>query len=224
MNRLALVAPLLLALVTGTTAAAQELNLAATSTARPSIVEVRTGVDHALLGELGYLRVLAFGDQQLFVGGDVAFPWARPDVQDHRLRATVGLPFGVEHWKLAAWLSPALRGTANSASTMTALAVDSRLAGGYYARRWFVAGELGLDWVAATHITFSDTYRTQVYSGARDGWYGLPGGTIYAGFQGGVSFSSFEVILRAGHPRSTALELQTFPFYLTLGVNVTLPR
>jgi hypothetical protein len=39
-----------------------------------------------------------------------------------------------------------------------------------------------------------------------------------------VSFSSFDVIVRAGHPRTTALEMQTVPFYLTAGVNVALPR
>ncbi len=58
----------------------------------------------------------------------------------------------------------------------TALGVDSRLTGGYYARRWFLAGEVGFDWLAATHITFSDAYRT-MYSDAKDGWYGTPGGT-----------------------------------------------
>jgi hypothetical protein len=222
MRRLALVSSAVLALAATTRASAQELNLAATSTARPSIVQARSGMDHAFLGEVGYRHVLAWGDQQFFVGGDVAMPWAKVDLRDYRLRATGGLPFGGQRWKLAGWLSPTVRGTENAASEMTSLGVDLRLTGGYYAPRWFIAGEVGLDWIAATHITFSDAYRTSVYSGARDGWYRTPGGTFYTGFHAGVSFSSFDVIVRAGHPRTTALEPQTVPFYLTLGVNVAL--
>lgn len=223
MSRLSRVVSFALA-AAATTASAQELNLATTSTDRPGIVQVRTGLDHALLGELGYLRVVAWGERQLFVGGDFATPWARPDLRDYRVRATVGAPLGTEHWKLVGWLSPTLRGTQNAASDMAALGADLRLAGGYYAPRWFLAGEVGVDWVAATHITFRDRYRTLVYSGAKDGWYRSPGGTTYTGLHGGVSFSTFDVVVRAGHPRTTALETQTVPFYLTLGVNVPLGR
>jgi hypothetical protein len=224
MKRLSRMAAVVLAVAAATRAPAQELNLATTSTARPDIVEVRTGLDHAFLGELGYRRVLAWGERQLLVGGDVGVPWARLDLGDYRVRATVGLPLGGEHWKLAGWLSPTLRGTDNAASDMTALGADLRLTGGYYARRWFIAGEMGVDWVAATRISFSEAYRTQGYSGAKDGWYRTPGGTTYAGLHGGVSFSSFDLVVRAGHPRTTSLEQQTVPLYLTVGVNVPLSR
>lgn len=223
MRRLALAASAVFALA-ATIASAQELNLSTTSTARPSIVEVRTGLDHALVGEIGYRRVLAWNDRQLIVGADFATPWAKADLGDYRVRTTVGLPLGTEHWKLAGWISPTVRGTENVASDMTALGIDLRLTGGFYARRWFLAGEAGVDWIAATHITFSDRYRTLVYSGAKDGWYRLTGGTTYAGLQAGVSFSSFDVVVRAGHPRTTALETQTVPLYVTAGVNVALPR
>ncbi|HZY03109.1 MAG TPA: hypothetical protein VFF02_06380 [Anaeromyxobacteraceae bacterium] len=222
MTRLALLVSVTLVLGAATSARAQELNLATTSTARPSIVEVRTGVEHAFLGEVGYRHVLDLGHQQLFVGGDVSLPWAKVDLDDYRVRATVGLPFGWQHWKLAGWLSPTLRGTVNAVGEMTAIGADLRLTGGYYARGWFVVAEAGFDWVAATKVTFSYAYRNQVYSAARDGWYRTPGGTTYAGLHGGVSFSSFDLVLRAGNARTTALEQQTMPFYLTVGVNVTL--
>ncbi len=224
MKRLVMTASIALALAATTGASAQELNLATTSVARPDIVELRGGVDHAFLGELGYRRVLAVQDRQIFLGADVAMPWAKVDAGDYRVRATIGAPLGTEHWKLAGWLSPTARGTHNVASDMVALGLDVRLTGGYYARRWFLAGEAGLDWVAATHVTFSNAYRTQVYSGAKDGWYRLTGGTAYAGFQTGLSFSSFDLVLRAGHPRSDVLEQQSVPFYVTAGVNVSLPR
>jgi hypothetical protein len=223
-NRLAKISLVAFAAVAGGRAPAQELNLRTSSTARPSIVTLRTGLDHAFLAELGYRRVLAVGDRQVVAGGDVAIPWARADLGDYRIRVSAGLPFGWERWRLAAWLSPTARGTENVASDMTALGVDLRLTGGYYARRWFVAGEAGVDWVAATHVTFSEAYRTQGYSGAKDGWYRTPGGTGYAGLHAGVSLRSFDLILRAGHPRTTALEAQTVPLYVTVGVNVALAR
>jgi hypothetical protein len=223
MSRLLRMAFVSLALAAAASASAQELNLATASTDRPSIVSVRTGMDHALVGEIGYRHVLAWGDHPFFVGGDVAMPWAKADAGEYRVRATLGVPFGGEHWKVAGWLSPTLRGTENAASDMAAVGVDLRLTGGYYARRWFLAGEAGIDWVAATHITFSDAYR-DMYSGARNGWYGNPGGTTYAGLNAGVSFRSVDVIVRAGVPRTTELEQQTVPLYVTAGVNVTLPR
>jgi hypothetical protein len=223
MRRVIMASAVLFALVAARPARGQELNLSTASAERPGVVEARAGLDHAFVGEIGYRHVLAWGDRQLVLGGDVAIPFAKPDLHDYRLRATVGLPLGGQQWKLAGWLSPTLRGTDNPASEMTALGVDLRLTGGYYARRWFAAGELGLDWVAATHVTFSDAYRTTGYSGAKDGWYRAPGGTTYAGLHAGLSFSSFDVIVRLGVPRTTALEQQTVPFYLTLGVNVALP-
>ena len=222
MRRLALRASIALALAAATGARAQELNLAATSAARPSIVEVRTGMEHAFLGEVGYRHVFAFGDQQLFVGGDVALPWAKVDLSDYRVRATLGLPHGGQHWKLAGWLSPTLRGAVNAASQMTAVGADLRLAGGYHASGWFIAGEAGLDWIAATHITFADAHRSRASSGAEDGWTRTPGGAAYTGLRGGVSFPSLDVIVRAGLSRTTGLEQQSVPFYLTMGANVAL--
>ncbi len=202
---------------------AQELNLGATSTARPNIVVARTGMEHALMTEVGYRRVLEWGDRQLFVGGDVAFPWGGVDLRDYRVRASAGLPFvDGQHWKLAGWLSPTVRGTRDAASDMTALGADLRVTAGHYARGWFVAAELGVDWVAATHVRISDAYRNRAYAGAQDGWYGAPGGTVYTGLQGGLSFSALDVVLRAGLPRTTTLGAQSVPAYLTLGVNVPL--
>lgn len=202
-------------------ASAYELNLATTSVDRPSIVTARAGVDHAFVGEIGYRRVVAWGDRQLFLGGDVALPWAGPDLSDYQVRATVGAPLGGRRWKIAAWLSPTVRGTGDVAGTMTALGADLRLTGGHYAPGWFIAGEVGLDWIAATHITMSTAYR-RAYPGAKDGWYGTPGGTAYAGVQTGLSFRSFDVTLRSGLPRTTSLASQTIPAYLTVGVNVPL--
>lgn len=224
MKRIIIAAAPVFVLAVTASAPAQEINLATANTTRPSIVHARVGIDHGLVGEIGYRHVLVSKHPQVFVGGDIAFPWASPDIFDYRVRATVGVSFGKQHFKFAGWLSPTVRGNENAAATMTALGVDLRLLGGYYAQRWFAAGELGIDWAATTHITLSDAYRASVYSGAKDGFYGMTGGSVYAGLQGGLSFSSVDVVLRAGHPRTTAFAGQSIPFYLLAGVNVTLPQ
>jgi hypothetical protein len=220
MNRTILIA---LAMLAPLPAFAQEVNFAATRAERPNLLEVRTGVDHGFVGQVGYRRAISLGDRNLFVGADLEMPWAAPDLNDYRVRASAGLELaGGDHWKVAGWIAPTLRGTQNVASTMTALGADLRLLGGYYSRGWFVAGEAGFDWVATTRMSFSEKYRTQVYAGAQDAWYANPGGTIYAGMHGGISFSSFDVVLRLGQPRAINLAQQALPFYLTLGVNAAL--
>lgn len=202
-------------------AGAEELNLAVTSTAQPTIVSARTGLDHAFVAELGYRRVLSWRERPLVVGADVELPWAEPDLGDHRLRLVIGAPLlGDQAWKLSGWIGPAARGSEDAASRMEALGVDAHVTGGYYVRRWFAAAELGIDWVATTHVSLTDAYREHVFEDAQSGWYSTPGGTLYGGLQAGLSFRSFDVVLRAGQTRTLALDAQTIPLYVTLGVNV----
>ena len=205
---------------------AEEINFATLTAERPNVVEARTGLDHAFVLELGYRRVVEWRGRQLLFGGDWAFPWASPDFGDFRVRATASaslLRGSGSGWKLVASLSPTLRATQNAAADMHALGADVRLTGGYY-RRWWCAGEVGLDWAATTHVSHSGAYRETVYADARDGWYTSPGGTFYAGGNAGVSIKSVDVMLRVGHPRSLDLAQQTVPFFVLVGVNVALPR
>jgi hypothetical protein len=215
---------LLAALAPSTTALA-DTNLATTSTDRPHIISVRTGLDHALTGQLGYDHVLApraLGGRLLILGADLTMPWARPDLGDLALRLGATMPL-VESgsWKLAARLGPTVRTTDNALARMVAVGADAELVGGYYRRRGFVAAEAGIDWAAATHITNSDAYKMNVYPDAQDGWYRSTGGTIRAGVQGGLSLSSYDIVLRVGRPIAIDLDAQTIPFYAMLGVNVS---
>lgn len=204
-------------------ASAEEINFAKATAERPNLILARTGVDHALVVDVGYRRVLSLGGQRLILGGDFGVPWGTSDLGDYRVRGVVSMPLVGEGrgFQLVASLAPTLRASRNSAGTDHALGVDARLTAGYYAR-WWAAGELGIDWAATTHIAHDDAY-LEVYPGARDGWYGNPGGTIYAGMNAGVTLRSVDLVLRAGMPRATGLGPQTLPFYALVGVNVTLP-
>ena len=88
--------------------------------------------------------------------------------------------------------------------------------GGYYAPGWFAAGELGFDWAITTHVAPSDLYRRLAFAGARDGWYGNPGGNFRVGVQTGLSFGRYDLVLRVGELRDAGLEKPMLPLYGTL--------
>jgi hypothetical protein len=203
-------------------ASAQELNLYDASAERPNVVWANTGLDHGLVGEIGYARVLESGRRRFFVGGDFEMPWAQPDFGDFRLRADLSavlLGRTGDRWHLALALCPTLRETTNVLARMTALGADTRLTGGWYAPAGFVAAEAGVDWSASTYIANSDLYRRVAYADAKDGFYGNTGGTIYAALVGGLSFDNWGVVLRGGMPRGIDLQAQNLPFFATLGVS-----
>jgi hypothetical protein len=207
-------------------AVAEEVNLATATAERPNLLLVRTGIDHAFVLELGYRRVVEWGGHAILLGGDVTLPWASPDLGDFRARlgaaATLYGDSG-RGWKLVGSLSPTLRATQNAAATEHAIGADVRLTGGYYGS-WWCAAEIGLDWAATTHVEHSAAYRDTVYADAKDGWYANPGGTLYAGMNGGVSIGSVDLAVRVGVPRTMGLQSQAIPFFALVGVNVAMPR
>jgi hypothetical protein len=215
----ATVSMVLLVLAVPLSAKAQEFNLATLDEAR-NVVHVRTGAEYGFVAGAGYARVLPFLDRHLVLTGDATLPWASLDPSDYRLRVGAMMPIvAAQSWKLAGAVAPTLRGLKNDVSRMTNLGADVSVVGGYYARRWFAAGEIGFDWALSTYVAHTDQYRDNVYPGARDGWYANPGGNVRAGAQGGVSFGRYDVILRAGVLRDTAGRPPMLPIYGTLAVN-----
>ena len=216
MHAAAVSTTVVLGLLVSTGARAQELNLGALDQAQ-NRVSVRTGAEYGFVAGVGYARVVPFLDRQLVLTSDFTLPWAGLDLSDYRLRVGAVMPIvGARRWKLAGSIAPTVRGTKNDISRMTDVGADIGLVGGYYAPRWFAAGELGFDWAMTTYLAHSDAYRSTVYAGARDGWYANPGGNLRAGLQGGVSFGRYDVVLRVGAVRDTSGEPPLLPFYGTL--------
>jgi hypothetical protein len=207
---------LLGALVAGT-AGAQDVNLARLGDGAPNRISIRTGAEYGLVAGVAYAHEVPVLGRTLLLGADAAMPWAGLDASDWRIRATALLPVvDGERWKLAATLAPTLRETTNDVARMTGLGVDVGALGGWYAPRWYAALEAGLDAGLTTHVASSDRYRQIVYAGARDGWYGMPGGNLRVGLQAGLSFSRFELALRVGRLRSVDGDGPAFPMYGTL--------
>jgi hypothetical protein len=200
-------------------ARAQELNLAALDETS-NVVHVRTGAEYGFVAGVGYSRVVPLLERRLVLTGDATLPWATLDASDYRVRVGAMLPLvGARRWKLAGALAPTVRGVKTELSRMTDLGADAALVGGYYARRWFAAAEVGFDWALTTYVAHTDTYRDNVYGGARDGWYANAGGNARAGAQGGVTLGRSDVILRAGAVRDVSGGEPLLPFYATLAVN-----
>jgi hypothetical protein len=210
---------LLLAVLAARTAGAQEVNLARLGGEGQNRVSVRTGGEYGLVAGVGYSREVEALGRTMLLGADMTLPWAGLDAGDWRLRASALVPIvGGEHWKLAGIFAPTVRETTNDVARMTGVGVDVGAVGGWYARRWFAALEAGADWEIATYVKNSDRYRQIIYAGARDGWYRMPGGNFRLGLQTGLSFSRFDVALRAGRLLDVGGNSPPLPYYVTLGL------
>lgn len=219
MNAYKAIAALALLLLVAPGAHAQEVNLARLGAEAVNRVHLRTGAEYGLVAGAGYSRSVSFADRTALLGADLTMPWAGIDTGDWRLRVSALVPivsFG--GWKLASSIAPTLRATSNDAGRLTGVGMDAGALAGYYAPGWFAAAELGFDWEIASYVAHSDRYRRTVFAGARDGWYAAPGGNFRLGLQAGLSFSRFDLVLRAGRLRDIQGQGPTLPVYATLAV------
>lgn len=196
---------------------AQEVNLSTLDDGEANRVYVRTGAEYGFVAGVGYARTMRLFDRTLLLSGEVTAPWANVDESDGQGRVGVLVPIvASRRWRLAGSFAPTVRGTKNELGRMGGVSADFGLTGGWYARRWFVAGELGFDWAISTYVAHSDQYRQNVYPDARDGWYYGAGGNVRTGLQTGASFGKFDVVLRMGGLRDVGGEAPLLPFYGTL--------
>jgi hypothetical protein len=203
-------------------AQAQEVNLARLDEGPANRVYVRTGAEWAFVAGMGYARTVPVGQRRLVLLGELTAPWAAADASDYQARVGALVPILVwRGWQLAGSLEPTVRGTRNDLGRMTSLGANAGVTGGYYARHWFVAGELGFDYTLTTRIAHSKLYRDTVYENARDGWYVNPGGNYRLGGQAGASFRRYELALRAGILRDMMGGEPMFPLYATLAFSTS---
>jgi hypothetical protein len=197
------------------------VNQAALDDARPNMLHLTTGVEYGFVAGIGYSRAFAIGNRRLLLSGTVVAPWAEADARDYdaRMGASVDIVTR-DRLRLIGGLGGGMRGTTNVMNRMKSIGADGVLLGGYWTRRWFVAGEGGYDGAIAVRIEHSDEFRETVYADARDGWYVDPGANIRLGVTGGVSFQRHDAVLRVGTARDREGRSQFLPGYATLGLNV----
>lgn len=177
-------------------------------------VSIDMGLQSALVTRAMYSRHIGSG----LVYGRFTLPVEGLDLRDLAFEAG-GQATALAHgnWKVQVAFAPVLRMTQNSVFSATALGVRGVLLPGYQGDRWGLMAEVGYEKILATRMKHSTLYRSGAYSGARDGWYSLSGGTLQAGLRGGYRLGRVELSAAAGVLASEGLNPVTPPFYGTLG-------
>jgi hypothetical protein len=154
---------------------------------------------------------------------DVTWMAGALDADDFRVRAGARadvLKRGPFRLQLA--LVPQYVQTANGSFTARTLATELRVAPGVDVGRW--SGELqasiNQDWL--TSFSMTDTYRNNVYAGARDGWYGATSRVWRAGVRGAVRVEPVEVSIAGGWEGTGSYDFLP-PLYASLTVAYVLP-
>ncbi|MEM6991336.1 MAG: hypothetical protein AAF721_12580 [Myxococcota bacterium] len=206
-------------------AAAHEVNFGALGGDRPNLLYARGGAEYGFVAGVGYGRVFRIANRPLVLSGDLTMPIAMPDFGDYRARVGVQIPIVYKRGAvLAARVAPAVRGNDNTIARMTSLGTDTGVLAGYYAKRWFIAGEVGIDAAWTTHIEHADRYRVTQNPAAKDGWYAVTGGNVYYGLLGGYSFEFADLMLRVGQSRNLSNGKTGFlPAYATLNISFRFP-
>jgi hypothetical protein len=178
-----------------------------------SALEARVGADDAFVAELDYSRSVRFA----IIDGTLDLPWDSLDVHDWRARVGLTVPMTVAgRWHVIPRVAPTLRVSANETAHLVGLGIDFGIVAGYYAPRWLVAAELGVDAELITHVTPTDEFRMKVFD-ATAGWYDALGGVVRYGLVLGTTAGRNDLALRVGLVRMTDGDPPTLPLYATLG-------
>lgn len=199
-------------------AAAAQWNVARFETNRNRVYST-FGLDPALIGSLGYGRVVSVFSHDFQVTSDVGVVTARIDTRDFRAR--VGAQTSLLRWhslQLTGSATGIVRGTENSIYRGFNFGADVTGTLGVYRHSWFAAGEFGKDKAVITHLSHTDWYRTNYYPDAKDGWYLDAGGTYHYGLVSGVALGKAELVGRFGFQRTEDFNNLTPPMYLSLGL------
>jgi len=180
---------------------------------------VTSGLDPAMVTELGYGRVFRAFGRDLQLAGNAGVVTADVDVSDFRAR--LGAQTWLLRWRSLHFTGSATfitRGTENSIYRGLNFGSDFTATLGAYRHGWFAAGEFGYDKAIITHITQSDWYRDNFYPEAKDGWYLDAGGTFHYGLTGGIALGRAEIFARLGWRRTERFNDLIPPVYGNLGV------
>ena len=187
----------------------------------PNRVYTTYGLDPALLGTVGYARVIPVLGHDWQLAADAGVVTARTDTRDFRAR--IGTQTSLVQWKSARLTGSATfitRGTDNAIYRGLNFGADITGTLGVYRPRWFAAAEAGKDKAIVTHITHSRYYRDNFYPDAKDGWYLDTGGTMRSGVTGGLTLGRTELVARAGVQATERWNRELSPVYASVGVGV----
>lgn len=188
----------------------------------PHRVSLTVGIDPAVITTLGYSYVLGARGHLVQLGVDGGIVAGTRNADDFRVRVHAETSILQRNsMRVTGRAAFVTRGTKNTIYDAVGFGADLGGTAGVYRRRWFAAGEIGLDKPIVTHVKQSEWYRTWFYPGAKDGWYLDTGGTWRFGAIGGVTIGKNELMVRAGIPRTERGNAITVPGYASIGLGRT---
>ena len=200
---------------------AADVGLVSSDGARPNVAGLSAGLDGTtmVLSVVGGRAIRRLRRYRAFASGSFDLPMAQPDFGDWRLRA--GFRMEAFRWRglaIPVRIDGVVRMLSNRSVQAVGLGTELSSMPGWYADRWFAAAEVSWDQSWTTHLRHSNLYRSVVYEGVQDGWYGLPGFTMrYGARVGGLVTPFLEVWLRGGYEQHGRFDTLAPPLYAVLG-------
>lgn len=159
-------------------------------------------------------------DRNVTLTADITLPIFLVDLKHYRIKIGTRVPLlGSKNWNIINRFNIKNKGTDNIVYTGNVWSIEEGLLLGYFAGKWFVAGEVDYDKFLFTHLKHSNWYKENVYADAKDGWYTGTGGNIKLGMQAGYTFrNKIELSLGFGLSKTESLNDPVgLPFFMTIG-------
>jgi len=154
-------------------------------------------------------------DRPVSVGVMLSAPSVLLDGRHARHEVFARAPlFERERFKIIDRLALFHQSTSNPLYHSRGLGLAENIIVGYFAPRAWIAGELGMRFTFANHITHSDRYIEDVNPDAQSGWYRATVALLQIGAQAGVHIADrVELSLRAGIDTTFRGQGRTAPLF-----------
>jgi hypothetical protein len=185
------------------------------------IANINIAAEHALNYGVGYSYRIKSKRPVLF-NSEYTFPSGQNLFDDFKIKTGTQIRWWQSgNFHIASKFQGIFRRYNNDYARLLNFGADISATGGYYKRKWFIAGEIGFDKAIVTHFKHSDLYKSN-FPRVKDGWYEpSTGGNFSYGVQGGLSGKNKDVYLKLG--KLTQQDLRSspmLPFYAQIGLNL----
>jgi len=201
----------------------QTINWARLQKTDKHIFNLNTGVEYSLTAGIGYGYHLKT-KIPILLNAEYSMPFGENLLDDDKSKIGITMQFAkLGNFLFAAKIQGVFRRFENDFVRMVNFGSDMSVTGGYYKKKWFVAGEIGFDKAIVTHFKHGAAYK-DAFPNVQDGWYEpSTGGNLYFGIQSGLSFKQSDLTLRMGQLITQDYKTTpNFPIYVQLGYSIKL--
>lgn len=203
---------------------AQSVNWGNLNGDKPHYLHVQAGIEHGAVFGLGYSHWWQTGP--IGILGQIEFSTPSGEVLLDDFKTKLGGQINWWHsgsWYFSTKLQGIFRRYQSDIVRLVNFGSDLGATLGYFRPKWLFAAEVGFDKSIVSHFKHEDVYYT-IHPEVVDGWYEpSTGGNFYYGLQTGISFSSIDLIIKAGKIISQDFRSQPLlPLYGQLGINIKL--